>query len=105
MRSSLRLNAQTAAGDAHAGAASPKTRPSARGAHARRGRRASGYLWLTYDPALERIALEPMRDADNPLLVERVPLLTMDVWEHAYYLDYQNARNRYAEAFVTHLAN
>ncbi len=65
----------------------------------------SGYLWLTYDPTVERIALEPMKDADNPLLVERVPLLTMDVWEHAYYLDYQNARNRYAEAFVSHLAN
>ena len=65
----------------------------------------SGYLWLTYDPAVERIALEPLKDADNPLLVERVPLLAMDVWEHAYYLDYQNARNRYAEAFVSHLAN
>ena len=65
----------------------------------------SGYLWLTYDPAVERIALEPMKDADNPLLVERVPLLAMDVWEHAYYLDYQNARNRYAEAFVSHLAD
>jgi len=65
----------------------------------------SGYLWLTYEPAVERIALEPMKDADNPLLVERVPLLAMDVWEHAYYLDHQNARNRYAEAFVSHLAN
>ncbi len=65
----------------------------------------SGYLWLTYDPADERIALEPMKDADNPLLADRVPLLAMDVWEHAYYLDYQNARNRYAEAFVSHLAN
>jgi Fe-Mn family superoxide dismutase len=65
----------------------------------------SGYLWLTYDLALGRVALEPMKDADNPLLVERVPLLTMDVWEHADYLDYQNARNRFAEALVTHLAN
>ena len=65
----------------------------------------SGYLWLTYDPEVERIALEPMKDADSPLLVERVPLLAMDVWEHAYYLDHQDARNRYAEAFVSHLAN
>ena len=65
----------------------------------------SGYLWLTYDPAGQRIQLEPMKDADNPLLVERVPLLALDVWEHAYYLDYQNARARYAEAFVSHLAN
>ena len=65
----------------------------------------SGYVWLTFDPAAERLAIEPMKDADNPLLVERVPLLTMDVWEHAYYLDYQNRRPQYAEAFVDHLAN
>jgi Fe-Mn family superoxide dismutase len=65
----------------------------------------SGYLWLTYDPAGERIHLQPMKDADNPLLVEHVPLLALDVWEHAYYLDYQNARARYAEAFLSHLAN
>ena len=65
----------------------------------------SGYLWLTYDPSSERVALEPLKDADNPLLFERVPLLAMDVWEHAYYLDYQNARARYADAFVSRLAN
>ena len=65
----------------------------------------SGYVWLTFDPAAERLAIEPMKDADNPLLVERVPLLTMDVWEHAYYLDHQNRRPQYAEAFVDHLAN
>jgi len=65
----------------------------------------SGYVWLTFDPTAERLAIEPMKDADNPLLVERVPLLTMDVWEHAYYLDYQNRRPQYAEAFVDHLAN
>jgi Fe-Mn family superoxide dismutase len=65
----------------------------------------SGYVWPTFDPAVERLAIEPMKDADNPLLVERVPLLAMDVWEHAYYLDYQNRRPQYAEAFVDHLAN
>ncbi len=65
----------------------------------------SGYVWLTFDPEQERVAIEPMKDAESPLLVGRVPLLGMDVWEHAYYLDYQNARQRYVEAFLSHLAN
>jgi Fe-Mn family superoxide dismutase len=65
----------------------------------------SGYVWLTFDSERERVAIEPMKDAESPLLVGRVPLLGMDVWEHAYYLDYQNARQRYVEAFLTHLAN
>jgi Fe-Mn family superoxide dismutase len=65
----------------------------------------SGYAWLTFDPEQERVAIEPMKDANSPLLVGRVPLLGLDVWEHAYYLDYQNARQRYVEAFLSHLAN
>ena len=65
----------------------------------------SGYVWLTFDPDHGRVAIEPMKDAESPLLVGRTPLLGMDVWEHAYYLDYQNARQRYVEAFVAHLAN
>jgi len=65
----------------------------------------SGYVWLTFEPERDRVAIEPMKDAENPLLVGRIPLLGLDVWEHAYYLDYQNARQRYVEAFVSHLAN
>lgn len=65
----------------------------------------SGYVWLTFDPEQERVAIEPMKDAQSPLLVERIPLLGMDVWEHAYYLDYQNERQRYVETFLSHLAN
>jgi Fe-Mn family superoxide dismutase len=60
----------------------------------------SGYVWLTFDPEQERVAIEPMKDAQSPLLVGRAPLLCMDVWEHAYYLDYQNVRQRYVEAFL-----
>jgi Fe-Mn family superoxide dismutase len=65
----------------------------------------SGYVWLTFDPEQERVAIEPMKDAESPLLVGRTPLLGMDVWEHAYYLDYQNARQSYVEGFLSHLAN
>jgi len=65
----------------------------------------SGYVWLTFEPEQERLTIEPMKDAENPLRVGRIPLLVTDVWEHAYYLDYQNARQHYVEAFLLHLAN
>jgi len=44
-------------------------------------------------------------NADNPLTQGQVPLLTMDVWEHAYYLDYQNKRPDYMTTFVNSLVN
>jgi Fe-Mn family superoxide dismutase len=58
----------------------------------------SGYVWLvkTRNGAMEIIQT---KDADNPLKREDRPLLTLDVWEHAYYLDYQNLRPKYIESF------
>jgi Fe-Mn family superoxide dismutase len=58
----------------------------------------SGWAWLAADKQgkLEVMALS---NADTPLQYAKEPLLTIDVWEHAYYLDYYNARAKYVEGF------
>jgi Fe-Mn family superoxide dismutase len=63
----------------------------------------SGWAWLVQSgDKLEVIATS---NADNPLVRGKIPLLTCDVWEHAYYLDYQNRRADFVKAFVDHLVN
>ena len=60
----------------------------------------SGWAWLLWDPADEALQITSTTDAVNPMTSGQVPLLTLDVWEHAYYLDYQNRRGDYIEAFL-----
>jgi Fe-Mn family superoxide dismutase len=57
----------------------------------------SGWAWLV--KAGDRLAIEVTHDADTPVAHGREPLLTCDVWEHAYYIDYRNARPEYIDAF------
>lgn len=57
----------------------------------------SGWAWLVKDG--DRLAILDTHDAGNPLTQGKTPVLTCDVWEHAYYLDYQNARPSYIEAW------
>lgn len=54
----------------------------------------SGWLWLSVDEG-GVLVLEPHSNAGNPLLNKHTPLMTCDVWEHAYYIDYRNARPEY----------
>jgi Fe-Mn family superoxide dismutase len=63
----------------------------------------SGWAWLV----LKDNHLEIMKtsNADTPLAHGLKPLLTVDVWEHAYYLDYQNRRPDYLSSFLAHLIN
>jgi Fe-Mn family superoxide dismutase len=63
----------------------------------------SGWAWLVLDGGTLKVT--KTGNADNPLTQGQVPLLTMDVWEHAYYLDYQNKRPDYMTTFVNSLIN
>jgi superoxide dismutase, Fe-Mn family len=58
----------------------------------------SGWAWLVKNPD-GTLALVSTSNAGCPLTDGKVPLLTCDVWEHAYYIDYRNARPAYLEAF------
>ncbi len=63
----------------------------------------SGWCWL----AVKGGKLEVMKtpNGENPLMHGASPILGCDVWEHSYYIDYRNARQKYLEAFVDHLVN
>lgn len=63
----------------------------------------SGWAWLVLDNGTLKVT--KTGNAENPLTTEVTPLLTMDVWEHAYYLDYQNRRPDYINDFLTKLVN
>jgi Fe-Mn family superoxide dismutase len=56
----------------------------------------SGWVWLSIDES-GSLVLESFSNAGNPLLSGHTPLFTCDVWEHAYYIDYRNARPDYLE--------
>lgn len=63
----------------------------------------SGWAWLVLDN--DKLAVTKTPNADNPLTKNQKPLLTVDVWEHAYYLDYQNRRPDYLSTFMDKLIN
>ena len=64
----------------------------------------SGWAWLVL--ANGKLEVRKTPNAETPLTEDGVtPILTMDVWEHAYYLDFQNARPKYIETFLDKLVN
>ncbi len=63
----------------------------------------SGWTWLVLEGGVLKIT--QTANADLPLRHGQVALLTMDVWEHAYYIDYRNARPKYIEMFLTELVD
>ncbi|HMA15939.1 MAG TPA: Fe-Mn family superoxide dismutase, partial [Kiloniellaceae bacterium] len=63
----------------------------------------SGWVWLVKDG--NDLKVVSTGNADTPLAKGQTPILTCDVWEHAYYLDYQNRRPDFIQAFLDHLVN
>ncbi len=63
----------------------------------------SGWAWLVEGNGTLRVV--KTSNADTPLAHGLLPLLTIDVWEHAYYLDYQNRRVAFVDAWLEHLVN
>ena len=63
----------------------------------------SGWVWLVLEAG--KLKIVKTANADNPLVHGQKPLLTIDVWEHAYYLDYQNRRADYGKNIIANLLN
>jgi Fe-Mn family superoxide dismutase len=67
------------------------------------GQFGSGWAWLVLDGG--KLAVMATADADLPMKHGKQALITCDVWEHAYYIDYRNRRPDYVETFLDHLIN
>ncbi len=67
------------------------------------GQFGSGWAWLVLDGGVLKVTKTP--NAETPITTSAKPLLTLDVWEHAYYLDYQNKRADYVAAVLDKLLN
>ncbi len=63
----------------------------------------SGWAWLVLDGG--KLAVMSTGNADLPMKHDKQALITCDVWEHAYYIDYRNRRPDYVETFLDHLVN
>ena len=63
----------------------------------------SGWAWLVLEEG--KLKITKTANAKTPLTTSATPLMTMDVWEHAYYLDYQNSRPNYMNIFLEKLVN
>lgn len=59
----------------------------------------SGWCWLVYNPTFNRIEIITTPNQDSPWTLRKTPLLGCDVWEHAYYLKYQERRSDYVESW------
>ncbi len=64
----------------------------------------SGWAWVVMD-ANGKLEIAKTANGENPVIQGKMPILGVDVWEHSYYIDYRNARQKYLEAFVDNMIN
>ena len=68
------------------------------------GHFSNGWAWLVLDQ--DKLKITSLHDADSPVVYDGMkPLLTLDVWEHAYYIDYRNARPDFADKVLSNIVN
>ncbi|CAI0415397.1 unnamed protein product [Linum tenue] len=65
----------------------------------------SGWVWLVLKREEKHLAIVKTSNAFTPLIWDDIPIINLDVWEHAYYLDYKNERAKYVNAFMDHLVS
>ena len=68
------------------------------------GQFGSGWAWVAFD-ADGKLEIVKTANGENPVIQGKMPILGVDVWEHSYYIDYRNARQKYLEAFVDNMIN
>ena len=59
----------------------------------------SGWCWLVFNQTFNKIEIIPTKNQDSPWTKNKIPLLGLDLWEHAYYLKYQNKRGEYVSSW------
>ncbi|KAK1567271.1 hypothetical protein Q3G72_010135 [Acer saccharum] len=65
----------------------------------------SGWVWLVLKREERRLEVVKTSNAINPLVWDDIPIVSLDMWEHAYYLDYKNDKAKYVNVFMNHLVS
>ncbi|KAL1832689.1 hypothetical protein ACET3Z_002340 [Daucus carota] len=65
----------------------------------------SGWVWLVLIKDEKRLAIRKTSNAINPIVWDEIPLMSLDMWEHSYYLDYRNDKSKYVNVFMNHLVS
>ncbi|AWI35027.1 superoxide dismutase [Helicobacter apodemus] len=63
----------------------------------------AGWCWVVYNPNSKKLEIVQTSNAQTPVTQGLIPILVVDVWEHAYYVDYRNARPGYLDKFFSHI--